>query len=609
MSRKRNWMNSIPMLRPRRNTFDLSHDFKFDGQFGLLTPVFVADVLPGDSFKVQDELLVRFDALIAPILHNVNVFVHYFFVPNRLLWDDWEEFITGGPDGTSELVKPCFDPGATGNEADAADYLKVHGLYDYMGVQPLDTSTGVPQGADPIDLMPIKAYCKIWNDYYRDQNLSDEVDIHTEQSGLIDFDDPDDKDLMDDLTKLRYRAWEKDYFTSALPWTQRGAQMSIPFNLSPSPVSGEFRMEPTYGLNTPANWDVIAHGGNLPSMQSFSRDTSVSPIDVTLGANSYAGFGLKVTSAGSYSPSGAHSNPWPNTGIPRDRTDGGPSIDFSWVDATGVDHPYWKAYNPTSGGPLNPLHAQNTISGAPTINDLRVALRIQEWMETNAVGGSRYIEQIFAHFGVRSSDARLQRAEYLGGGRVPVVISEIEQTSATDQTSPQGHLAGQAISVGKTIKFKRYFEEHGWILGIMSIMPRASYTQGVPRMFTRQTKFDYFWPKFAHLGEQPIYNQELYLAQSGTPKGTFGYTPRYAEYRFLPSRVSGSLRSSKSFWHLSRIFANEPKLNESFVYLDSTSAAALDRIFAVTGDWPMTVEIFHRCWAKRPIPRFGTPTL
>lgn len=563
--RKHNLFNSIPMVRPRRNTFDLSNDWKTDGRFGVLEPVFLCDVVPGDRFTIQDELLVRFDALIAPILHNVNVYVHYFFVPNRLLWDDWEEFITGGPDGTAELVPPGIKP-----DSDlAVDYFQEHSLFDYLGVQPLAAPV---QDCDPISILPFKAYTKIFNDYYRDQNLTDEVDIRTDFGGVVDLSVEDEVDMIDDISKLRYRAWEKDYFTSALPWTQRGAQMSIPFSLQELKVTGA------------ANLNPLMRDENTRLMR-YANNSEVADID-----NPNVFFNTATI-------------PGQN---PNDRSY------LLWVDDLATSHGsfYINSNDYDDSGLGKGLHTQAQSSvNAPTINDLRVAMRIQEWMETNAVGGSRYIEQIYAHFGVKSSDSRLQRAEYLGGGKVPVVISEVEQTSSTDTESPQGNLAGQAISVGKSIKFKKYFEEHGWILGIMSIMPRASYSQGVPRMFTRQTKFDFFWPKFAHLGEQPIYNQELYLEENFNGKGTFGYTPRYSEYKFYPSTVHGALRSSKSFWHLSRMFNEQPNLNEQFVYLNSDTSDALDRIFAVTGSWPLTVEIFHKIWAKRPMPRFGTPSL
>lgn len=598
--RKRNLFNSIPMVRPRRNTFDLTNDWKTDAKFGVLEPVFICDVVPGDRFTIQDELLVRFDALIAPILHNVNVYVHYFFVPNRLLWDDWEEFITGGPDGTSELVPPGIMP-----DSDlAVDYFQEHGLFDYLGVQPVSSPV---QDCDPISLLPFKAYTKIFNDYYRDQNLTEEVDIRSDLGGVVDLSVEEEVDMLDDISKLRYRAWEKDYFTSALPWTQRGAQMSIPFNLDPVPVSGMATIRP---------FDIINDAfpdGSVPSFGIYGIENNpVFNSNGDLVAYAY-GFGKGRSSI---EDRGTISNVGVNTQYKNNYEDvdtylswmrrSNGNIEKNWVLTPTGDRDY-PGDDPGVKDGLQTMPQGTT--GAPTINDLRVAMRIQEWMETNAVGGSRYIEQIYAHFGVKSSDSRLQRAEYLGGGKVPVVISEVEQTSSTDTESPQGNLAGQAISVGKSIKFKKYFEEHGWILGIMSIMPRASYSQGVPRMFTRQTKFDFFWPKFAHLGEQPIYNQELFLDQTANGKGTFGYTPRYSEYKFYPSTVHGALRSSKSFWHLSRMFNEQPNLNEQFVYLNSDTSDALDRIFAVTGNWPLTVEIFHKIWAKRPMPRFGTPSL
>jgi hypothetical protein len=247
-----------------------------------------------------------------------------------------------------------------------------------------------------------------------------------------------------------------------------------------------------------------------------------------------------------------------------------------------------------------------------TINDLRRSIKLQEWLEKNARGGARYIEQIFSHFGVKSSDARLQRVEFLGGGKTPVVISEVLQTSATQAPeiaeTPLASMAGHGISVGSTHEFTKFFEEHGIVMGIMSVMPKTAYQQGTPRMFTKFDKFDYYFPEFAHLGEQEIKNKEIYTTNDATyNEGTFGYTPRYAEYKYRESRVCGDFRSNLNFWHLGRIFSSAPNLNSAFVHPDPTT---LNRIFAVTDDntQHLWCQVYHDIKAIRPMPKFGVPS-
>lgn len=267
--------------------------------------------------------------------------------------------------------------------------------------------------------------------------------------------------------------------------------------------------------------------------------------------------------------------------------------------------------------PNGTLEADLSAVTASTINELREAFQLQKWLERNMRNGSRYIESILAHFGVKSSDARLQRPEYLGGGKSPVVISEVLQTSGTTTqeidplyNSPQGNMAGHAVSAGQTNYFKKFFEEHGFIIGIMSIMPRTSYQQGIPRIFNKFDKFDYFWPEFAHLGEQEVKNQELYFDTSATQKNddTFGYQSRYAEYRYIPSSVAGDFRDNLLFWHLGRKFENVPSLGEAFITADPQNNG-WERIFAVQDAevHKIWVQMIHKVKAVRPMPVFADP--
>lgn len=521
---------SVKIRKPKRTTFSLSHEVKLSTEFGRLTPFLCMEVLPGDTFQLSANIFARMAPMIAPIMSSVNVYTHFFYVPNRLLWDKWEEFITGGEDGTKQPIPPAIQAGVI-----RLNNLDLQGtLYDYLGLPTYGTIDPMPQDFG-ISLLPFKAYQKIWNDYYRDQNLEDEIELDTEFTGVM---GPTyGLEQFGKFFQIRDRAWEKDYFTSALPWAQRGPQVTLPIQ-----------------------------GGQIPR-----KDVSMT-IGSKLGDNLDVKF---ATNADGYSGN------------------------LRAVNSSGVSSPI-AAFTGTNQAEVF----------SPTINEVRRSIRVQEWFENNARAGSRYIEQILTHFGVRSSDSRLQRAEYLGGGRSPIMISEVLQNSQTitegENPSVLGSMAGHGVTAQATHSFKRFFEEHGFVIGILSIMPKTSYMQGVHRMWTRKNKFDYAWPEFANLGEQEIKNYEIY-AGADDPNGTFGYTPRYAEYKYKAGSVHGDFRSSLSFWHLARIFQNEPRLNSTFIH---PNVKDLNRIFAVQDDrdhfW---VEIFCNFKSKRPLPYYGIPTI
>lgn len=514
----------ISARRPKKNKFDLSHERKMSIAIGRLIPILVQDVVPGDSFRVNSEIFLRMAPLLAPIMHRINVYTHYFFVPNRLVWNEWEDFITGGKDGTAQPVAPYFVPGEVGVNN---GLYKSGTLYDYMGLPPLHPGDDI-SNHPKVSCLPFRAYQLIYNEYYRDQNLSDPVEIDL-NSGQ--------QHVSQTIVTLRNRAWEKDYFTSALPWPQRGGDVSLPIE---SEASWTYRNDPK--IRTTGVWDEI----DVPIKRLA---------DGTLSAN--------------------------NLGDVQDQT------------VSRIAN-------------LKSIDVENT---SVTINELRRSMKLQEWLEKNARGGARYIEQILSHFGVRSSDARLQRPEYLGGGRQPVSISEVLQTYQDEQaqSNPLGTMGGHGVSVGRTNGFKAFFEEHGYVIGIMSVLPKSAYQQGIPRHFSRETKFDYYWPEFAHIGEQEIKNKELYLPKSGVgdPEGTFGYAPRYSEYKYMPSTVHGSMRTSLAFWHLGRIFNTMPVLNDNFV---RTKTSDFQRIFAVEDEEHMYVQLYNKVDALRPMPYFGTPT-
>lgn len=518
----KNLFTQVQAKRPNKNWFDLTHDHKFSAKFGLLYPTLALECVPGDKFKLGCESIVRFAPLIAPVMHRMDVTTHYFFVPNRLVWPNWEEFITGnslqGPTGPQT---PPVAP--TINFTNVSS--QVGTLADYMGIPTMQGSNTIKANA-----IPFAAYQMIYNEYYRDQNLIPELNFE-----LVDGDNTGNTALR----ALRYRAWEHDYFTSALPWAQKGAAVDIP----------------------------LAPFGDVPVKVQPTADY---PIPASV-----------ITNAGSQ----------PNITIPND--------DPTWQDIGNQS----TLYAETSSLDANPT----------TINDLRRAFALQSWLEKNARGGTRYIENIFMHFGVHSSDKRLQRPEYIVGVKSPVVVSEVLNTTGQTVPSgdpeglPQGNMAGHAISVNSGKMGDYYCEEHGYIIGIMSITAKPAYFEGIPKHFLRTDPYDYYWPDFAHLGEQEIVLAEIFANDTVPNQGSlFGYTPRYSEYKYQPNRVSGDFKTTLSYWHLAREFGSAPALSQSFVETSDTPT----RIFAVqNGDDYLYCQILHRIGASRPMPFFGTPSL
>lgn len=494
--------------RTKRSKFDLSHEKKMSIDMGGLYPCLLQEVVPGDKFRVNTEVMMRFAPMIAPVMHRMNTFVHYFFVPNRLTWDNWESFITGGRDGAELPVFPTLRI-----EEGTKNFYTKASLADYLGIPPVDQAITMTNTVS-VSALPFRAYQLIFQEYYQDQNLAAELAISKADGRVASGAE------ITKLNTLRTRAYEKDYFTSALPWPQRGGSVSTPV-------------------------DYMDH------VKLKKQDGTNAPVD-TLSSLSSGG--------------------------------------ETWLgDTTGVS---W-------------LTLEN-IDGID-INELRKSARLQEWLERQARAGSRYIETILSHFGVKSSDKRLQRPEYLGGGRQPVVISEVLNTTGTTD-NPQGNMSGHGISVGAQNRFSRSFEEHGYIIGIMSVVPKTAYQDGIHRHWLRNDKFDYYWPEFAQLGEQEIYEAELFTnyADLSTAKNTWAYTPRYAEYKYGCSTVHGDFRDNLDHWHLGRKFSALPPLNENFI-----TAVKDDRIFAVENDQvqKLWIQLFNRVDAIRPMPYFNNPKL
>ena len=501
----KNIFNSIQLKKPKKNFFDLTHDVKLSTNMGQLTPILTLEVVPGDKIDIGCESIIRFAPMTAPVMHRMDVTMHYFFVPNRILWPNWEKYITNnGPNGTGpDIVAPYIDYSGDGFWND--DRKK---FLDYMGVPP-NNSGGTFR--TNISALPFAAYQCIYNEYYRDQNLIAPVNYQL----------TDGQQFNSELYVLRNRAWEHDYFTSSLPFAQKGAAVDIPLGA----VNGDANIYSNVGTTT------LSGSANDPVVLG---DTNVGLTDL-------------------------------------------------WAQTDGL------TVEPT------------------TINDLRRAYRLQEWLEKNARGGTRYIESILSHFGVKSSDARLQRPEYITGVKTPVVISEVLNTSGTEGELPQGNMAGHGIAVSSGNSGSYYAEEHGYIIGIMSVMPKTAYQQGIPRTFLKLDPLDYFWPSFANIGEQEVKLQELY-AYTGNSDDTFGYVPRYAEYKYMPSRVAGDFRTSLDYWHLGRIFGSEPTLSQQFIECVPEDT---ERIFAVTDPdaQKLYCHVLNKIKAVRPMPKYGTPTI
>ena len=488
----------VGSIMPGRSVFDLSYDKKMTADMGYLYPIMCDEVVPGDKFDIGNEIVIRFQPLVAPIMHEINAYVHYYFVPYRLLDNTWEDFITGGIDGDSEAVLPRWNPSTTA----------VGSLWDYFGFP-----TGVvPTGRLPLDY-PRRAYNLVYNEYYRDETLIDEVALTDET--------------------IKKRAWEKDYFTSALPWQQRGTAPALP-------ISGI----------TNAVWAGSSFVVGNPSPADNAQVKS------------------------------------------------GVSLDD-------------KLYTSTLIGSNNLLGLFNNnevdLSEATTFNvaDLRTVFQIQKWLERNARAGVRYTEFLGAHFGVSPKDERLQRPEYLGGSKNPVIVSEVLQTSSTDAESPQGNLAGHGITVGQTFCASYFAQEFGVIIGILSVMPKPAYQQGIDRQWLRQTRYDFYFPEFANLSEQAIERVEIYAsAVEAENKTIFGYQGRYDEMRVKRNMVCGLMRTDFDYWHMGRKFTSAPGLNQTFIDCDATK-----RIFAVPTEPGLIIDVGNRIRAIRPMPIQSEPGL
>ena len=491
----------------KRSKFSLSNTKLLSCNMGELVPVGLTEVLPGDSMQQATSCLVRFSPLLAPVMHQTNVQLSHWFVPHRLVWEDWEDFITGGPDGNDASVFPTIDMGGSG--------AAVGSLADYLGV-PASVA-----GLD-VSALPFRGYAMIWNEWYRDQDLETELAMSL-ASGVD----------ATTSTALQYAAWEKDYFTSARPWEQKGPAISIPLG-DEAPVRG------------------IGLVGSPTSGASVTMRQTAPLANQTTNA---------------FRPSGS------------------------------VGNDIYVATDTLTAASAKPaVFADLSGASAVTVNLLREAFALQRFEEARARFGSRYVEYL-RYLGVRSSDARLQRPEFLGGGRYPVQFSEVLQTA--EGVDPVGQLYGHGIGVARSNRYRRFFEEHGYVFTMMTVKPKAIYASGLGRTWNRRTKEDFFQKELQHLGQQAILNKEVRAAHA-TPEGTFGYQDRYDEYRQQFSSIAGEFRTTLDFWHFARQFTSDPSLNASFVKCVPT-----ENPFAVPSANTLYVMARHSVQARRLVAARG----
>lgn len=515
---------------PGSSTFSQKHTHDTTFDMGLLIPISIYEVIPGDSWNIQQNNFLRLQPLVVPPMTGLKMITDYYFVPKRILWDNFENFISP-PDNS---VPPSWAHMNLPN-------LEVGDLGDYLGLP-----IGVGPGAYTIkiDCLPIAAYAKIYDDWYRDQNLCDQMFTDTN-----DGENPYCATLAGQ--KPRKRAWSHDYFTSALPWAQKGDAVTLP-------VTEDGRL-------------IVERLDNLPA-----------------------------------------DGPWP---VFRRRTDNTPLPDNTGVltYTTGVQAPRISSSGSTIPAYYDPMGSLyiDVNDQAVTINSLRVAIRLQEFLEKDARGGTRYIETIRSHFGVHSSDKRLQRAEFIGRAKQWVSISQVLSSAETIDAegqikNPVGAMAGHGISQGGTPNFRYYAEEHGYIIGIVNVQPDAIYYQGIAKHWLRSDRLEYVWPEFANLGEQEITIQELYADQDIDPFKLFGYIGRYDEMRQTPNRVSGDMRGDQKQWTWARYFESEPTLNNEFV-----ECTPRTDMFAVEeeGSRHLLAHIEVNCTVNRKLPRRGLPTI
>lgn len=506
-----------------RSSFDRSFGYKTTINADYLYPVFIDEVVPGDTMDLGADVLIRMATPINPPMDTIYYNMEWFYTPDRLVMDKWVNLMgeQTNPNDSIDYTVPVLSP-LTGSAI-----YDTGSIHDYFGI-PTKTT-----GLSNINALPFRAYNLIYNEWYRNENLIDSLTV--------------DKGLGPDTTSyvLQKSAKVHDYFSSALPWAQKGAASTVSLGGS-APVKGIGAREQGF----PVSGQVVYESG-ATSSSTFANSQL---INHTENASCYY---VKGTAASGY-----------------------PDIYADLSSATPID-----------------------------INTLRQAFQIQKFLERDARGGTRYIETIRSHFNVISPDQRMQRPEYLGACSGTIGIHSVPQNSSTDSTSPQGNLAAFGIGTSSKHAFSKSFTEHGYIIGLLRLRGDLTYQQGLNRMWSRRTRYDFYWPVFAHLGEQTILNKEIYAQGTSADDDPFGYQERYAEMRYYPSMVTGKFRSNATgtldSWHLSQDFSSLPTLGQTF----NDSNTPMTRIQAVNTEPSFLVDIHYNYRCARPMPMYSVPGL
>lgn len=529
----------VPRADIPRASFNIQRAYKTTFNAGDLIPVFCEEILPGDTFNVKMTAFARLATPIFPLMDNLHLDTFFFFVPNRLVWTNWQKFM-GEQDDPTDSISYVIPTVASPN-----DGFAVGSLYDYFGL-PTVGQVGVGLNVTGVNVLPLRGYNLIYKEWFRDENL-----VATTTYCPINKGDGPDPNGHYSVLK---RGKRHDYFTSCLPWPQKGGTtVTIPLGTQ-APVLTQ-STEHTSGGGQAIRWRNTS--GALPTANR------------AIGIGNTAGVGAAT-----------------NT-----------------VTVEGA------AIYPTN------LFADLSQASAATINQLRQSFQIQKLLERDARGGTRYIEIIKAHFGVQSPDARLQRPEYLGGGSTPIIMNPIAQTSATGLTggsAPLGNLAAVGTALANRHGFSASFVEHGYVIGLVNVRADLTYQQGMRKMWSRSTRYDFYFPAFAMLGEQAVLSKEIYYDGSGADNNVFGYQERWAEYRYSPSQITGLFRSTSAgtldAWHLSQRFTSRPVLGQTFI-LENPPLSRVLAVGAGANGAQLIFDSFFDMRVARPMPLYSVPGL